>query len=145
MLDECIFLSWFRWDVLSMEKAILWIWTQKPQKQWFEVKIALIMNLFFINMHKKINNKKKLFLSNPLIDGLESCGLFVDYCDVFISGLNSHTDGTHSLQRIHWWRIKLIYILDGLRAFSCVLTNISVLKITFSSHLSIFFWRIQFL
>ncbi len=27
----------------------------------------------------------------------------VDYCDVFISCLVSHSDGTHSLQRIHWW------------------------------------------
>ncbi len=27
----------------------------------------------------------------------------VDYCDVFISCLKSHSDGTHSLQRIHWW------------------------------------------
>ncbi len=23
--------------------------------------------------------------------------------DVFISSLDSHSDGTHSLQRIHWW------------------------------------------
>ncbi len=37
-----------------------------------------------------------------LIDGLEWCGLFVDYCDVLISCLDSHSDGTHSLQRIHW-------------------------------------------
>ncbi len=27
---------------------------------------------------------------------------YVDYCDVFISCLDSHSDGTHSLQRIHW-------------------------------------------
>ncbi len=27
----------------------------------------------------------------------------VDYCDVFISCLGSHSDGTHSLQNIHWW------------------------------------------
>ncbi len=27
----------------------------------------------------------------------------VDYCDVFISCLDFHSDGTHSLQRIHWW------------------------------------------
>ncbi len=54
------------------------------------------------------------------------CGLFVDYCDVFISCLDSHSHGTHSLQRIHWWagnkclifpnlfwlRNKLIYISD---------------------------------
>ncbi len=26
----------------------------------------------------------------------------VDYCDVFISCLDSHSDGTHSLQSIHW-------------------------------------------
>ncbi len=36
-----------------------------------------------------------------LIDGLEWCGLSVDYCDVFISCLDSHSDGTHSLQSIH--------------------------------------------
>ncbi len=36
-------------------------------------------------------------------NGLEWCGLLVDYCDVFISCLDSHSDGTHSLQRIHWW------------------------------------------
>ncbi len=38
-----------------------------------------------------------------LSDGLECCGLLVDYCDVFISCLDSHSDGTHSLQRIHYW------------------------------------------
>ncbi len=32
-----------------------------------------------------------------LTDGLEWCGLLVDYCDVFISCLDSHSDGTHSL------------------------------------------------
>ncbi len=30
-------------------------------------------------------------------------GLPLDYCDVFISCLDSHSDGTHSLQRIHCW------------------------------------------
>ncbi len=42
-------------------------------------------------------------LQKMLIDGLEWCGLLVDYCDVFISCLDSHSDGTHSLQMIHWW------------------------------------------
>ncbi len=32
-----------------------------------------------------------------LIDDLELCGLLVDHCDVFISCLDSHSDGTHSL------------------------------------------------
>ncbi len=68
-------------------------------------------------------------LLKMLTDGLEWCGSLVDYCDVFISCLDSHSDGTHSLQRIHcWdtdamlhspnlfpWRNKLIYILDRLR------------------------------
>ncbi len=44
---------------------------------------------------------KNSFLLHKLSDGLESCGLLVDYCDVFISCLDSHSDGTHSLQRIH--------------------------------------------
>ncbi len=49
----------------------------------------------------------------------------MNYCNVFISCLNSHSDGTHSLQRIRdvqqnfskSLHIKktLIYILDGLR------------------------------
>ncbi len=67
-------------------------------------------------------------LHNELIAGLKWCGLLVDYCDVFISCLDSHSDGTHSLQRIHWWASevmlnfsisvllkKLIYILNSLR------------------------------
>ncbi len=27
----------------------------------------------------------------------------MDYCNVFLSCLGSHSDGTHSLQRIDWW------------------------------------------
>ncbi len=34
-----------------------------------------------------------------LIDWLESFGLLMYYCDVFISCLNSYSDGTHSLQK----------------------------------------------
>ncbi len=34
-------------------------------------------------------------LFNMLIDGLESCGLLIDYCDVFISCFDSDFDGTH--------------------------------------------------
>ncbi len=44
-----------------------------------------------------------LSLHKMSVDGLEWCGLLVDYCDVFISCLDSHSDGTHSLQKIHWW------------------------------------------
>ncbi len=54
------------------------------------------MDLFLTNM--QITS-----LHMTLIDGLEWCGLLLDYCDVFISCLDSHSDGTHSLQRIHWW------------------------------------------
>ncbi len=46
---------------------------------------------------------KQLFTDKMLTDGLDWFGLLVDYCDVFISCLDSHSDGTHSLQRIHWW------------------------------------------
>ncbi len=36
-----------------------------------------------------ITNILKHFLKTMLIDGFESCGLLVDYCDVFISCLHS--------------------------------------------------------
>ncbi len=32
----------------------------------------------------------------------------VDYCDIFISCLDSNSDGAHSLQRIHWWASDLM-------------------------------------
>ncbi len=49
------------------------------------------------------------WLHSTLIDGLEWCWLLVD---VFISCLDSHSDGTHSLQRIHCWAS------DGMLNFS---------------------------
>ncbi len=63
-------------------------------------------------------------VKNVLMDLLwTSSGLHVDYC-IFISCLDSHSDGTHSLHRIHrWvmlnflWRNKLVYIL-GVSEFS---------------------------
>ncbi len=36
-----------------------------------------------------------------LTNAMEWCGLLVNYCDGFICGLNSHSDGTHL--PIHWW------------------------------------------
>ncbi len=49
-------------------------------------------------------------LLQMLSDGLEWCGLLVDYCDVFISCLDSHSDGTHSLQRIIMVFLKCLTI-----------------------------------
>ncbi len=53
-------------------------------------KIKLMMPLFPTNM--------QLFIQT---DGLES--LLEDCCDASISCLDSHSDGTHSLRRNHWW------------------------------------------
>ncbi len=54
------------------------------QKQWLKVMEDCITNTRFL-VHK------------TLIGELESCQLLVDYCDFFI---NSHSQGTHALQRI---------------------------------------------
>ncbi len=43
-----------------------------------------------------------LSLHKMLINGLVLCGLLVVYCNVFISCLDSHSDGTHPLQSTHW-------------------------------------------
>ncbi len=53
-------------------------------------------------------------LQKTLTDGLEWCGLLVDYCDVFISCLGSHSDGTHSPQSIHCWASDECYISPNL-------------------------------
>ncbi len=80
----------------SLEEALLWIIDSYfSQKQRFKVKM-LWWRICFSQRHS-------FSLQKMLTDGLEWCGLLVDYCDVFISCLDSHSDGTHSLQRIHWW------------------------------------------
>ncbi len=59
-----------------------------------------------------------ILLHKMLINGLELFGLLVDYCGVFISCLNFNSDGTHSLQKIHWLAFssdEIICISDGLR------------------------------
>ncbi len=60
----------------SQEKAYVWLKT--------------LIYLFLTNSY---------LLHMTLIDGLEWCGLLVDYCGVFISCLDSHSDGTHSPQK----------------------------------------------
>ncbi len=60
------------------------------QKQCLEIKLnCLLLQTCSVLLQKMLNVK-------------EWCGLLVDYCDVFISCLDSHSDGTYSLQRIHW-------------------------------------------
>ncbi len=39
----------------------------------------------------------------------------MDYCDVFISCLDSHSDGTHSLQRIHLWASDVLLNFSHIR------------------------------
>ncbi len=78
--------------VFSLVEALLWIMDSYFSQKWqFEVKTPL-----------RFLQTCRFCLLKMLIDGLERCGLLVDYCDVFISVLDS-SDGTHSLQRIHWW------------------------------------------
>ncbi len=79
----------------------------------------------------KLKHLMNLFCTNRFASqdwtGLEWCGLLVDYCDVFIRCLDIHSDGTHSLQSIHWWTSdvmlnfsksalmkKQTHLLDGL-------------------------------
>ncbi len=74
----------------SPEEALLWIMDLilvRSDSLKVKLWILFIYTLSFL-LHKM------------LIDELESCGLI---CDVFSSCLDSHSDGTHSMHRIHWW------------------------------------------
>ncbi len=95
VLYLCTFLFWFRPDNFFTGETIFLYIIVFIIYYWFEVKSLLMTDLFLTNM--------QLLFHKMFIDGLEWCGLLVDYCDVFISCLDSHSDGTHSLQRIHCW------------------------------------------
>ncbi len=76
----------------SLDKAILWIENSYfSQNQQFEIKNMLV---------DLSSNNKQLFASQ---DVNLWTGVVWMHCDVFISCLASHSDGTHSLPRIHWW------------------------------------------
>ncbi len=96
---QCLICAYFSLDsdktIYIM--AILWIEDSYfSRKQQFEAKNVLMV-LFLTNT--------QLFTSQDVNwwPGLEWCGLLVDYCDAFLSCLDSHSDGAHSLQRIHYW------------------------------------------
>ncbi len=64
------------------------------KKQEFEVKMSKSLICF-------LQEKKKTAIHDIrhwLMDW--NC---MDYCDVFYQLFGSHSDGTHSLQMIHWW------------------------------------------
>ncbi len=83
----CIFLSWFRqYQLFGQGKSILWL---------EDFKKNLMLGLFVTN---------SLLFASQNINWWSG----VDYCDVFISFLDSHSDGTHSLQRTNWWASDLV-------------------------------------
>ncbi len=64
----------------------LWTW-------WFEIKKKVLMMDLFLTKTQLFT----LLVGLYLVDWNR-----VDYCNVFISCLDSHSDGSHSLQMIHW-------------------------------------------
>ncbi len=77
----------------STEKAILWIEDSYfSRKQWFEFTDILMVDLFLINTH--------LFTSEDINWWI---GVVWTTCGVLWFFYYSHSDGTHSLQKICWW------------------------------------------
>ncbi len=97
----------------SSKQICGWILMWEDNRRWscsLEEVLLWIMDNFLARSNSlKLKHLNDGFVSykranfHLLTDGLEWCELLVDYCDVFISCLDSHSDGTHSLQRIHWW------------------------------------------
>ncbi len=115
-------LMWLKWSVhisLLIQVRQIFIGESNIMKKLFYDK-------YTANCLIQIRN---FLLNKILIDGLAWFGLLVDYCDVFISCLDSHSDGIHLLQMIHWWASDVmlnfskycifwcmfIYVLDSLR------------------------------
>ncbi len=116
-----LFQTVFTWSVLislliqtrqlSLDKVILWIEDMFQSETILSLKNVCLSQTCSFSLHKTLFDR-------PVMD----------YCDVFIRCLNSHSDGTHSLQKIHCWASnvmlnfsnsasinKLISILNGLR------------------------------
>ncbi len=81
---------------------------------------SVLMDCFFLQT-------QSFSLHKMLIDGLEWCGLLVDYWGVFIKCLDSHSDGTHSLQGIHWWASDVITISIGWPGVEYIFSKFSFL------------------
>ncbi len=76
----------------SLEEALLWITDlYLSRRNSFNLKCC---NDGFVSY------KHIFLLQKTLIDELKLD--YLDYCDVSISCLDSHSDGTHSLKRMHW-------------------------------------------
>ncbi len=71
------------------------------QKWQFKVENVLMMDFFLTTWRAS--------LCKMLTDWLESCGMRVDYCDAFISCLDSHSDGTHSNSSGYSWLLAVIW------------------------------------
>ncbi len=70
------------------------------KKNWLKLKIST----------KKTKNKE---IETDVKNSLKSLAhQWIHSCDVFISCLDSHSDGTHLLQRIHWWASDLMLNLS---------------------------------
>ncbi len=87
--DQAVFTSKNSLKQLEDNRSGLFHWRKRYCGLWSHI-LAKSNSLKFT---------QSFLLHKTLIHGRESCGLLVDYCNVFISCL----DGTHSLQRIHWW------------------------------------------
>ncbi len=100
------YVNWFWCERTTAD--IIFHWSKRYNALWAGI-LARMDSLKLIKFKVKLVFFYLFFLScsflihKMLIDGLELCGLLVDYCVVFISSLDSHSDGTHSMQSINWW------------------------------------------
>ncbi len=90
-----------------------------------------MMDFFIIHMQ---------LLTSQNINWWTGFVLLVNYCDICISCLDSHCDGTHSLQMIHWWTSDMM--LNFSKSFSMkkqINLHLGCLRVnTFSANLE--FW-----
>ncbi len=74
----------------------------------WSVQISLLIHWWLFHWRKQYLYTELLFTNNWIVSFIFCrCSLMdwsgVDHCDVLIIGLDSHSDGTHSLKSIHCW------------------------------------------
>ncbi len=91
-----------RVNLFTIKKKICFRYTH-PQAIKVLANLFLHKNRFGESLKLKTS---KFVLQTQLFTSQDFNSSCVDYYDVFISCLDSHSDGTHSLQRIHWNSFK---------------------------------------
>ncbi len=110
------------WTVLACKRCLIWAYFSPDSDE----KLILWIISLKLKKHSSLHQT-----------WLKWFGLLVYYCDVIISCLVSHSDGTHSLQSIHCWAsdVMLHFSKSVLMKSEADYANVKMTHMTWHGHI----------